>query len=134
MSNRCGQKTTGRLRSYEQLPGKESTMLMDKNVCVPFWNPLCQEISSQLYLPTVIDSPVFGLTSSSGLSSGAVGNSWFSKNFLSHPIKNSFKISIQSCESPPTGCTNLEITKSKLVRLSPTKVRFDHSYTGMQLT
>jgi len=88
---------------------------------VPFWNEQCQEISSKLYLPTETEFAALDSISSDGLLKKAGENSWFSINLACHPSKSLLAISSRSCMCSPAACTVSEVTKTKLLRISPTK-------------
>lgn len=115
-SNSCAPST----RKQKSSRISEVGSLSSEKACVPFWNPLCQEIASHLYLPIVTYLPVSDSISSGGLLSVAAGNSWFSKNLLFHQNRSSLQISCPSSMFFHAECTDLEITKTKLLRLSPT--------------
>ena len=87
----------------------------------PFWNEQCGEISSKLWLPTETDLQDSGLTLSASLSKKMVENSWFSARIHSRPNKNSRKTCSISFTSSPAECTDYAITKSRLVKLYPSK-------------
>jgi len=84
--------------------------------CVPFWNPQLTEISSGLWLPTETDS-----ISSDGLLKETTENSWFSSKLIYPQSKNLYKICLQPSIFSHAECTDLDIIKTKLLRLSPTK-------------
>lgn len=86
----------------------------------PFWTPQLTEISSKLWLPTETDSQDSASILSDGLLSEAVANSWFSTRLIYPRNKNSLKICLPSCTCSPAGCMALEVTKTKLLKISPT--------------
>jgi len=86
----------------------------------PFWNPLLEEISSKLWLPIKTDYIDSNVILSTELLKETIEKTWFSMN-LSYPQKKSLlKICLQSSISSPTECMVSEVTKTKLVKLSPT--------------
>ena len=86
----------------------------------PFWNQQSAEINSKLYLPTETDWQDSDLILSDGLLRKVVEKSWFSTKTISHRKPSSLKIFLQSSTSSPVGCTDLEVTKTKLLKISPT--------------
>lgn len=94
---------------------------LKEKVLKPFWNKRCGEIALGLYLPTEIDYADLGLISSDGLLKEAMDQSWFSTTTISHPKQNLPKTCLQFCMSSPVECMALEVTKTKLLRISPTK-------------
>jgi len=89
-------------------------------VLKPFWNPQLTEISSKLWLPTKTDYADSDLISSSGLLSETLERSWFSSK-LSYPERQSLlKICLQSSAHSHSGCPDLEVIRTKLVKLLPT--------------
>ena len=79
----------------------------------PFWNERCAKIASNLWLPTETELLDSQLASLDTLSKSLVENSWFSAKMHSHKKQNSLNI----CAI----CAGLEITKSRLVKLSPNR-------------
>ena len=93
---------------------------MDYKVLKPFWTPQLTEISSELWLPTKTDWQGSDMISSNGLLSGAVGSSWFLSKLACHQNKSSLRIYSPSYTCSPAGCMASEVTKTKLLRISPT--------------
>ena len=87
----------------------------------PFFSEQAKELSSNLYLPTKTDYADSDLISLDGLLKTAVDKSWFSTKLIFHPNKNLPKTSLQFCMSSHVECTDLEVIKTKLLRISPTK-------------
>ena len=87
----------------------------------PFWNAQCAAIASNLWLPTVTDWQDLAVNSFDKLSSTTVENSWFSTSLLTRQSMNLLKTCSISFTSSHVECTDLEITKSKLIKLSPTR-------------
>ena len=86
----------------------------------PFWNDQCQATSRMLWLPTVTDLHGSGMNSSGTSLSATGAGSWFSVNHhLAQKLNYQKTCSILST-SLVAGCTDLEVTKSKLVKLSVT--------------
>lgn len=91
--------------------------------CAPYWNDLCVEIASQLWLPTVTDSAASVSTSSRGCLSDLAGASWFSTTRLQPAHKqNLFKIYSPSSACSPLACTDSGSTekRSRKIRIYPT--------------
>lgn len=87
----------------------------------PFWNEQCKENASLLWLPTETDSADLDLTSSSKLLKGLAGKSWFSTS-LSVPLnRNSQQTYLPYCTYFQPVYTDLEVTKTRLNRVYPTK-------------
>lgn len=89
--------------------------------CEPFWNEFLTEISSKLSLPTKTGFADSGSTSSSGWSPIEVGPSWFSTRRRDLPSLNGFRISWRSSTSSALDSTDSEVTKTRFVKLYPTK-------------
>ena len=87
----------------------------------PFWNDQCQELTSRLWLPTETDLQGLDTNSSNTLLNATGAGSWFSVNHHLAQNLNSLKTCSILSTSFPAECTDLEITKSKLVKLSVTK-------------
>ncbi len=87
----------------------------------PFWNAQCAAIASNLWLPTVTDWQDLAVNAFDKLSSTTVENSWFSIKLLTRQSTNLPKICSISFTSSRVECPELEITKSKLIKLSPTR-------------
>lgn len=87
----------------------------------PFWNQQCEELKSHFWLPSKTVLQDSDLNSSNKLLSSMVENSWFSTKLFSAPKKNSQEICSISFMCSPVECTDLEITKSKLIRIYPNK-------------
>jgi len=91
--------------------------------CVPYWNASCAEISSDLWLPTAIDSAGSALNSLNTWCSSTVENSWFSTSLLMPaPQTISPRISWPSSPSSPPACTDSASTarRSRKIRIYPT--------------
>ncbi len=86
----------------------------------PFWNGQSEAIASHFTLPTRTDYAGSDLILSNGLSEERVAKSWFSAKLFYHRNLSLPEIYSASCMSFPAGCTDLEITVSRLTRLSPT--------------
>jgi len=112
------ERNTQTLKSSETLV-RES--ISKEKVFYPFWNQQCKEIASTLWLPTRTDLQDLALKSSSSLLSGMVEKSWFSTKLFSAPNKNLPKTCSISSTFSHVGCTDLEVTKSKLIRIYPKK-------------
>lgn len=52
---------------------------LSARVCSPYWNALCEEISSRLSLPVAVDSQDLDITLFNSWSSKTVEKSWFAK-------------------------------------------------------
>jgi putative transposase len=107
----------------------EAESILSEKVYEPFWNEQLTEISSGLYLPTKTDYQDLDLSLSNGLLRNPMVNSWFSTNLIYHLNKSLHRIYSPSCTSFLAECTDLEVTKTKLIRLSPAsqqKVTFKH--------
>lgn len=89
----------------------------------PFWNQQLTEISSNLWLPTKTDYVDLDSTLLNGLSREVLEKSWFSAGLSCPQSPSSLKICLQSSMYSPAECMDLEVTKTKLVRLSPTKAQ-----------
>lgn len=98
----------------------------------PFWNEQCQAINSKLWLPTGIDFQGLDSTLSNGLSKEAVEKSWFSSKIHFRQNKNLPKTFLASCMSSRVDCTDLEIIKSKSIRifLSPEQKQILKGWEG----
>jgi len=107
------------MQKSSKISGAES--VLKEKVLKPFWNEYCAEIASSLWLPTETDWLDSEATYSNSCLSKMVENSWFSTRILYHQRKNSQKTYSISCTSSLAVCTDCEITKSKLVKLFPTK-------------
>lgn len=99
----------------------EAESVSKEKVCVPFWNEQCGEISSKLFLPTETDYADSGLTSLNGLSRKMVVNSWFCTKMICHQNRSLLRICYQSSMSSHAGCTDSEVTRTKLQRISPSR-------------
>jgi putative transposase len=94
---------------------------INAKVLKPYWNDVCGEISSKLFLPIGIDLSALDLNSSSLLSNTVVEKSWFSTIKVAPLKANLPKTYFQSCTSSVVGCTAEEATlKSKKIRIYPT--------------
>jgi len=92
----------------------------NEKVLKPFWNELCRELTSLLWLPTETGLRDLELTSFDNSLSKMVENSWFSTKLYSRQNKSlSTTCSISSTYFPQE-CTDVEIIKSKSIKLSPT--------------
>ena len=87
----------------------------------PFWNQLAKEIASNLPLPIKTDCAGLDLTSLNSLLRDPVERSWFSTEQSYLQNQNSLKICFPSSMFSHAECTDLEVTKTKLLRISPTK-------------
>lgn len=87
----------------------------------PFWNERCAEIASNLWLPTETDWRGSDSTLLDTLSKEMVENSWFSTRLHTLQKKNLPKTCSISFTSSHVECTDLEITKSRYIRLYLTK-------------
>jgi len=96
----------------------QDSILREKTL-KPFWNPACQELSRQLLLPIETDLEDLHSISSNGLLKEPVENSWFSTKLSFHQNKNLLQIYYQFCMSSHADCTDLEVTKTRLVRIYP---------------
>lgn len=104
----------------ESLKTLDRESISKEKVLKPFWTPQLTEIALGLWLPTETDLHDLALTSSDGLLSEAVENSWFSTKLTCHRNKSLLKIYSPSCMCSPAGCTVSEVTKTKLLKISPT--------------
>ncbi len=107
----------------QQLSETSEVVLTSKEkVLEPYWNGLCEVISSKLLLPIGIDSPGSVSTLYDTLLNKTVANSWFWTKQNTVHKKNSQRIFSQSCMSSVAGCTGSEVTvtKSKKIRVYPT--------------
>ena len=89
----------------------------------PYWDDACAERSGRLWLPTESDSPVSDLNSLSGLSTSAVGQSWFSTTLFENPNENLQKIYLPSFMSSLADSTDSEVTRTRKIRLLPTRTQ-----------
>ena len=85
----------------------------------PYWNDLCKEISSQLWLPVETDSPGLGLNSWNTWSVSTVEKSWFSV-----VLKTAQNQNLPPIFSPSFMCSVIEsmdsgntVNKSKKIRI-----------------
>lgn len=108
----------------------------NEKVLKPFWNELCRELASLLWLPTETDLRDLGLTSFDKSLSEMVENSWFSTKLYSRQNKSlptTCSLRQAQCGAIsstyfPQECTgscfdyaqHKEIIKSKSIKLSPT--------------
>ena len=106
-------------RSFKTLDQESTSSVED---CRGYWDEQCKEISSHLWLPTEIAFHDLGQTSSNGLSSKTVENSWFSTRFHCPQNRNLLRICLPSSTSSPVGCMDSENTvlKSRKIRVYPT--------------
>ena len=95
--------------------------ILKEKVYYPFFNEQTKELSSRLYLPTKTDCAGSDSILLNGLLKTAVDKSWFSTKLISHQKQNSPKTSLQFYMSSPAECMALEVIKTKLLRISPTK-------------
>ncbi len=88
---------------------------------IPYWNDLCEAISSRLLLPVEIGSADSDLKYSSSWSSKTVENSWFKTRLFAVHKPNSQSIFSPSFMSNVVECTGKEATnrKSRKIRLFP---------------
>jgi len=86
----------------------------------PFWNGHSEVIASHFTLPVRTDCTGSDSILSNGLSGDQAAESWFSVKLFCHPNQSLPEIYSASCISFPAVCTDLEITLSRSVRLSPT--------------
>lgn len=90
---------------------------------VPYWNEVCRENSSRLWLPTQTDLQDSASNSSDGWSSATVAKSWFSASLRRAPRhKSSPTTCLPSSPSLPQECTGSAntVTKARLIKLYPT--------------
>lgn len=99
----------------------EAASISKEKELKPFWNEQCQELSSELLLPTVTDLADSLLTYCSGLSKGQEGASWFLIQQNIHQSKSLPKTYLASCMSLAVGCTDYEAIATKIIKLYPTK-------------
>ena len=88
----------------------------------PYWNTLCEEISSELLLPIKTDSPDSAERLYNSWSNKTVEKSWFSiKQFIA-PKRSLLPIYSQFSMSFPAECMDSgdTVTKSKKIEISPT--------------
>lgn len=84
----------------------------------PYWNDVCKEISSKLWLPIKIDSADLDSSLSSSLSKSMVVKSWFSTHKIHPPKLNLPKTYYQSCISLAAECMGEGvIQKSRKIRI-----------------
>ena len=90
--------------------------------CVGYWDELCAEMSSRLWLPTKTVLQDLEQTSSSSFSTRMAENSWFSTKFHFPPKKNLPEICSQFYTYFHAGFTVCESTsmKSRKIRIYPT--------------
>ena len=87
----------------------------------PYWNDVCEAISSKLWLPTEIDFAGSDLSSSNLLLNKPVEKSWFSTIKIATQKQSSQKTCYPSSTLHVAGCTeNAVIAKSKKIRIYPT--------------
>lgn len=108
-------------RKQKSLKTSEATLTSREKDLKPFWNEQLTEISPRLWLPTETDLQDLDSSCTNGLSKDPAENSWFSTTLHYRPNENLQTTCSISCTSFPVECTDLEITKSKLVRLYPKK-------------
>jgi len=93
---------------------------LNEEVLKPFWNEQCRELTSHLWLPTEIDLQDLVSTSFNKLLSKMVENSWFSTRLYQRQNKNLQQTCSISSTYSTQECTDLEVTKSKSIKLSLT--------------
>ena len=100
-----------------QISAADSTS--KEKVFYPYWNELCEAISSQLLLPTKTDSQDSDSTLFDGWLSATVDKSWFSINLHTLRNKNLCPIFSPSLQSSVQELMDSEdiVTKSKKIRL-----------------
>ncbi len=88
----------------------------------PYWNASYKETSSQLWLPTAMDSQGSALSLSSGLSNATVDKSWFSVSLITPTtptnFSKTFSPSLVSLQPECKVSVNIA-TKSRKIRLYP---------------
>ncbi len=88
---------------------------------LPYWNELCQEISSVLLSHIKTDSLLLASTSSLGCLPNTLAKSWFSTKLSYLPRKKWLRTSLQSSIVSQQDCTDCENTnlKSLKIRIYP---------------
>ena len=107
-------------QKQRSLKTSKAESILKEKAYEPFWNEQLTEISSGLYLPTKTDYQDSDLISLNGLLRNPMENSWFSTNLTFHQNRSLLKICSPSSMFFLAECTVSEVTKTKLVRLSPT--------------
>ena len=86
----------------------------------PYWNLFCQEVSAELWLPTMTDSQDSGSIFSSSSLNKQAGNSWFSINQTTNPLKKSSqKTCLPFYTTSPVKCTEGEVIRAKKIKIKP---------------
>lgn len=106
-------------------PKLSETLVLDltskEKDCKPYWNDLCKEISSKLWLPIEINLQDSDLTLLSSLPGKMVGKSWFSTISYKQVKKQSLpKTYLQSFITSPAKCMGEEVIRSRKIRIYPT--------------
>lgn len=126
---------------YEKdIPKQNSSEILVQDLTIrekgyePYWNDVCKEISSKLWLPIKIDSADLDSNLSSSLSKSMVVKSWSSTHII-HPLNQNLpKTYYQSCTSLAAGCMEEGvIRKSKKIRihLTPNQKRLLKHWFGV---
>lgn len=110
---------TGSTRKPKLSPTLEVVSTSKEKGYFPYWNELCEAISSQLLLPTKTDSLDLDLTLFDGWLNETVGKSWFSINLHTLRNKNLSPIFSRSLLSSVQELMVSEdtVTKSRKIRL-----------------
>ena len=91
----------------------------------PYWNVLCEKISTELLLPIGTDSPNSAERLYDSWSNKTVEKSWFSAKLYTVPKKSLLPICSQFSMSSPVECTDCgdTVIKSKKIQIKPTKAQ-----------
>jgi putative transposase len=118
--------TLDQMNLSETLEGDSTSK---EKVLKPFWNERCCELTSHLWLPAETDLQDLELTSFDKSLNRTLENSWFSKRLFFRQNKSSPTICSISSTYFQQECVDLEVIKSKSIKLSltPTQHRtFKH--------
>ncbi len=118
-------------------PTSAQVSTSNEKVLTPYWNERCQELSSNLWLPTKIDLRASDLISSTSWFGNPVERSWFYTTLYKVQNQNLPKISLQSSMFSPVECTGSEDTpkRSKKIRIYPNKEQvqaFKYFFAGQR--
>ena len=103
----------------------EAASISNEKSFKPYWNVLCEEISTELLLPIGTDSPNSAERLYNSWSNKTVERSWFSTKLYTVPKKGLLPICSQFSISFPAECTvsGNTVTKFKKIQISPTSAQ-----------
>jgi putative transposase len=102
--------------TQKSLPTSEADSTSSEKVFKPYWTEFSQTLSNLLSLPTKIGFAVLGSILSHGCVLGSRLKYWFSTKKTSAQNEKWSRIFLPSFTSSVADCTDLESTKSKLLR------------------